>query len=47
MFRDLLKHTVQQTYFQRTMIRNADRMLAVAQGGELNAPARLPPRFIA
>jgi hypothetical protein len=47
MLRDLLKHTVQQSDFERTMIRNTDMMLAAALGGKLNVRSSLPPRFIA
>ncbi len=34
--RYVFEYTMQQTYFKRTVIGNADMMLAAAQGRELN-----------
>ena len=42
MFCHILEHTVQQSYFQRAMIRNADVMLAATLSSHLNVRTSLP-----
>ena len=42
MSRNVLEHAVQQTRFQRTMIGNADVMLATAFRRQLNMRTGLP-----
>ena len=46
MLRNVFENAMQQTHFQRTMIRNADMMLTAALRGELNVRTSLPLRFI-